>query len=334
MKKRLLLIDFPCNQHWTFLSSLQEFDQSTWEIKGRALNRLHGSTVKNLCRLLAYFIYPLYWAIRYNKQYDTIVGWQQFFGINYAFWLRLLLFKPKTKVVIMTFIYKPKQGLLGKLYEKYIRFSISNKYVSKIVVFSSYEVEFYSNMFGLEKNRFQYVPLGIEDCSEQYPAEIDEGYIFGAGRSNRDWNWSYDVLKETSYQVKIACESLKLPSADNFEILDHCYGDDMFAKLSRCHCVIIPLENPNISAGQLAALQSMAFGKPIIVTKSKGIEDYVDKTNGIIISKDKTELLSAIGRLYTDSLYYKAMSSGAKQKFISSHNLNAMAKEIVRIVNE
>lgn len=78
--------------------------------------------------------------------------------------------------------------------------------------------------------------------------------------------------------------------------------------------VVIPLQNLNISSGQLMLLQAMQLGKPIIVTNNCTIYDYIeDGKTGLILANEKKLWIEAIKKIYNDSDFYDMLS---KMKYI------------------
>ena len=103
--KNVILTDFKTHQNWSFPKILGK----GWETYGMVTNHLHGSLVKNIIRYAVYFLLPLRLALR-RKQFVKIIAWQQFHGLNFAFWCRLLHLKKDNDLTVMTFIYKKKSG--------------------------------------------------------------------------------------------------------------------------------------------------------------------------------------------------------------------------------
>lgn len=78
--------------------------------------------------------------------------------------------------------------------------------------------------------------------------------------------------------------------------------------------VVIPLQDLNISSGQLMLLQAMQLGKPIIVTNNCAIYDYIeDGKTGLILANEKKLWIEAIKKIYNDSDFYDMLS---KMKYI------------------
>ena len=188
-------------------------------------------------------------------------------------------------------------------------------------------------MFGVDIGKFVYVPLG-KKVSDTLDVG-DDGYIFAAGRSNRDYDFLLDTLNGTNYKCIIACDSLHLKNSPvNVSVLNDCYGDDMQRLMARCHCVAIPLRDLKFSSGQSVALQAMEMGKPVICTSSDGIKDYVQNgVTGLLVDNDKDSWLAAIDQLYAPDGCYKEMSKNAKKVYLNNFTEEAMLQRIGRVVN-
>lgn len=66
------------------------------------MDRIRGG---NVIRYLRYFTFP--WKVfLHRKKYDCILGWQQFYAINFAFYCRLFQVRKTNKVVALNFTYK------------------------------------------------------------------------------------------------------------------------------------------------------------------------------------------------------------------------------------
>lgn len=327
--KNIILVDFKKSYSWTFLKKINLYDE--FKLGGVKTNtRFYHSRIGNISRLLIYFLYPLVFLFKRNK-YNVILAWQQFYGINYAFFCRLLGLKKINKLYIMTFIYKKKKGYIGTIYHRYIRFAVKNKYVDRIICFSSAECSYYSQHLEIPKDKFMFIPLGIENKSDII---INKGdYIFSTGRSNRDYDYLVSAVSDTSYKIKIACDrySLKSPKP-NVEILNNCFNEDMLKLMANSFCVMIPLKDAEISSGQLVILQAMSLGKPIIVTSSTGVVDYINNNvNGFIIEKNPEALIKILESLKDNNLY-DFVSKNELKTFKNDYTLESMATNIRKLI--
>lgn len=327
--KNLLLFDYYVDASNKWVQIFNTVSGVEWQSKYKVLNCYHGSIWKNCLRYIGYFTLPLSIVVR-RKQWHQIVGVQQFFALNFAFWCRLFHLKKVNEVIVLTFIYKRRKGFVGDMYHKYMRYMVESRYVDKLVVFSHEECRYYASIFKNCENKFVFTPYGIEPVSIDDIA--DEGFLFAAGRSNRNYDFMLNMLSDSSYNVKIACDSYhKKVKDDHIQILTNCYGNDMLKIMAKCHCVLVPLEDLNISSGQLVILQAMSLGKPVVCTDADGIKDYVNHgVTGYVVDNDVNEWKRCLKQL-NDNLLYEKMAKAAKSEFIANYTRTAMLERVARI---
>lgn len=292
-RKNVILVDFNAPKDWEFLDAIEKSSSEKWNVKKYVSNRNHGNVLQKLIRYTKYFITP-FDVFLHRVEYSQVLGWQQFYGLILAFYCRLFRVKNVPLITVMTFIYKPKSSLIGRGYEKFVRYCVTSNCINKIIVHSEAEREYYAEYFAIQIEKFVCVKLGIEDKTREIPIRESKGYYLAAGRSNRDYSFLLSVW-DNKLPLKVVCDSLDCSSKENVEILKNCYGNEYLRLLSECHAVIIPLENVHVSSGQLVILQAMMYGKPVIVTENDTVRDYfVHGEDGYIISKNQYSLKDAI----------------------------------------
>lgn len=306
---------------------LQNETTQPWEAKCFRSNHLHGSLVKSSIRFIKYFNAG-WWLMRNRNKYRHIIAWQQFHGLMFALICRLLRLKKVNDVTVMTFIYKPKKGFLGKIYYWFVSSAVNSRYIDRIICFSKEECEYYPTLFKTNPDLFQFVHLGIEPVNPSITSSKGD-FLFATGRSNRDYDFLFDVLRVNSSKCIIACDSLSTSQAsENVEILTECHDDAMLSLMAKSHCVLIPLKDANISSGQLVILQAMALGKPIICTDTKGIADYASPSCTLICNNDINEWTDAINQLNDNRELYDKMSDAARNIFETKFKFDSMIKRI------
>ena len=97
--------------------------------------------------------------------------------------------------------------------------------------------------------------------------------------------------------------------------------------------VVIPLQNLNISSGQLMLLQAMQLGKPIIVTNNCTIYDYIeDGKTGLVLANEKKLWIEAIKKIYNDSDFYDMLSKNEIYSFKHDFSLKSLGEKVGSIV--
>ena len=339
MKKNYIVVDFVPDNKWVFgenfIQTVSDKVNGKWIIDGYNACGKQQTVFTQIKRYLNYFLigFKYFWM---RKQVNIMLSYQQFYGIIMAYFCALFHVKKTFKLVVMTFIYNPKSGFVGKIYDKFVRTAVESEYIDQIICFSKVECEAYKKYFRKSQDKFTSTLLG-KGSHGMKSAETND-YIVSAGRSNRDYEFLVETLKNTDYQVKIISDCVasnvknNLPS--NIQVLDNTFGKEYLDVLVHAKCVVIPLLNESISSGQLVLIQAMEAGVPVIVLGTKALDEYVkDGKNGFLLNKDKRELLDTLERLYSDNEIYDEVSANAMKYYYKNHTVEAMAKNIAGIVN-
>ncbi len=336
--KNVLLVDFNASEDWQFYYALNKSDNGNWELLRCVSNQHHGNNLCELIRYIKYFIIPFKIFIK-RKRYDQVLAWQQFYGLILAFYCALFRVKKAPAITVMTFIYKPKKiPVIGWVYDKFIRYIVKSGYVTKYIVFSENECSYYSNLLGIRRENIIAIKLGIEDVRACYDCNpFSKYYFLSAGRSNRDYNFLFEVWQTIEnyngkYYIEVISEKLHNHTTENITVLNNCHGKAYMRKLGKCYAVILPLDDENISSGQLVVLQAMMMGKPVIATKNNSITDYIiNGYNGYVIEKNKESLLEAIENIEKEE-HYQRLSKNAREYFEKEFSLYSMGLQVGKII--
>ncbi len=331
-----ILVDFDAPSSWEFSCGMACGN------KVRVLKHVtntkshHDGPMGNMRRFAQYFIFPLRYINTPCPAGTVILAWQQFFGLNCAFWSQLLRRPKQSPLVVMTFIYNPKRGLIGKIYKKYVKRCLTSGYIDKVLCYSAHECDMYASEFDVPRSMFGNVRLGIDrNATGNAKSSVKGDYVFAAGRSNRDYDFLIESLG-ADYDIQIACPGYKIPSwykHGRVKVLDNCFGDEMYRVLSKSLCAAIPLDDENISSGQLSILQAMSMGKPVVATANRTVEEYIDNgRDGLVVAKTPEAMLQAVDRLATDNSFYGRISATARRSFESRYTENALARTVNNLI--
>lgn len=331
MKQNIVVIDFEPPESWPFINTLKHETGQEWTEKKCVSNQYRMGKIDNLKRYLRYFLYS-FKIFSERRTYGAIIGWQQFYGIIIGFFSRFFHVRKLNPLYVMTFIYKPKKGLIGKLYYSFIRFSISSEYIDKIICFSSTEPDYYSNLFNISNDKFVYVPLGEDLDIPNIDVEKRHGVV-SLGLSNRDYDFLIEVFKDLPYSLQIYADHDER-IASNIRMSGEMLEDKVIDVLNEAELLVIPLQDKNISAGQLTALHAMQLGVPVVATDSDGIRDFIeDGKNGYLADNIIAIWKEKIDILLSDKSIWDKMSKSAKEMYIKKHTVASMARYIAEIIN-
>lgn len=339
LEKNIIITDNSIKDMYEFKKGIKETSNLDFEVYAMNANKGRKNKFINLLRYIKYFYFPFKIFLR-RKDVEKIVAWQQFYGLIYAFYCRFFNVKKSNFLFINVFIYREKKGIIGKIYYKFMKYIVTSKYIDVMSTTSSKECSLYSKIFGISENKFVFTPFGvnsIEEDVENIDTDKDNKFVLSLGRSNRDYDFLIDALRDTKYNLKIICDEYKCKRKyDNIEIINNVCGKKSWEYIKKCWCMVIPIKNPEISAGQTVLLNSMQLKKPIVITKSKGLtDDYIENSKtGIIIEKNNKELLKALETLYTDEKIYNKIALNEYEEYKKKFSILALGKKVGNILKE
>ena len=135
MKENIIVTDFNTPESWGFIKGINENCCLQYKIVTKIANGTQKSFIRKIIRYFKYFHFSLSLFLK-KKKYYSIIAWQQFYGIFLAYFLKLFHCKNGPKVTILTFIYKEKKGIKGKIYHHFISTALKYKNLQKICVLS------------------------------------------------------------------------------------------------------------------------------------------------------------------------------------------------------
>ena len=324
-KKNIAMFDSNKEEAEDFIRGLEKSTSMPWISLVYTANQGRKNKIGNAIRYFKYFAFP-FAVFLHRKEFNNIIGWQAFYGLLFAFYCRLFHVKKTFSLLIKNFTYKPKKGIIGKIYFRFMNYIVKSNYIDVFVCTSQTFCDYCAKAFNEPVERFVFLPFGVNDFTKRVdmttPSKND--YILSLGRSNRDWDFLINSLAETRYQVKIVCDELhrdNLPK--NIQIYNNVWGDDSFEFIKNCKFMVIPIMDGKIGSGETVLLQTMSFSKPIIITKPSCLaDDYVtDGVTGLVVSKNKEELLEAVEHLWNDDVLYNQISKNCRSLYEEKHSL-------------
>jgi glycosyltransferase involved in cell wall biosynthesis len=278
---------------------------------------------------------------------DAVVLGSHFEVLIFGLARALLPHNSRPAIILLGFIYTSRPSPLARRLRQ-LYFSLVFRLTDRIICHSHNELQQYGEIFTAARNKFRYVPYGMYVSGEEayrsdLPSMANPGstYVFAAGRSGRDYATLAKAVARNGTATHIICDreaalaGIALPS--HITVLNRCYGGDYLRELQNAAIVVVPLLVDDISAGQMVLIQAMAYRKPIIVTRTTTIQEYVqDNQECLLVERnDVTALQQAIQRLLNDPLLAQRLADGARaayeQRFCMRayiNNLTAIAKEV------
>jgi len=273
--------------------------------------------------------------------YDLVVAWGGQNGFTYAL-LRSIFGQTHPPLIILSF---NLQGVLSH-FLSLARFGMRS--VSRVVVFTPFEVEHYQRLLSLSPGTITYCPHGWFDPMRWYvPAENHklEGlaksgkFIFTSGRSYRDYDTLARAIEGTDVCVKVSSRSFNLDGIHlpkNMEPmgwLDYRVHQDY---LYESNFYVVPLQSISFAGGDSSLLAAMSFGKAVVATRAPSTETYLEhgKTGLLVEPGDSEGMRQAILHLWENPDEATRMGKEARRRFEENHTMDKLAQRVYDIALE
>ena len=274
------------------------------------INRLFFLIIEKILR--SFLKLPLYWSFLVNRENYKIIKKSDYsvFSSNrigcsvLPMLLVAKLFRSKNtslSFILGLFSRKPRFFLFEVLQNGYIHLFL--RYIDKFIFLSEGEYNYAVDKYPKLKNKFNLLPFAVDlDLWKFNDSSKGKGNILFVGNdgfrdfelaenlshSFKDLNFVYvsEFIKPESINnnnSKILKGSWGNPGISDTELRDEYYK----AKLT-----IIPLKESLQPSGQSVALQSLACGTPVLITKTEGFWDkknFEDKKNIFFAENNKID---------------------------------------------
>ncbi|NKQ35564.1 MAG: glycosyltransferase family 4 protein [Chloroflexi bacterium] len=204
------------------------------------------------------------------------------------------------------------------------------------------QAEYAVREMGLPETAVTFIPDKVDHRFFRPPAAwIDGDYILAVGQERRDYHTLLQAVAGTGLKLVIVASSLwsenvALPEnvAANVTVLHNISSQQLRTLYAKARLVVTPLFDVPYAAGVNAVLEAMAMGRPLIVTRTTGISDYVvDDVTGIYTPPQNSPALRRrILRLWPDAAYRRRLGLNARLAVEDGMNLDSYTRRITQLV--
>lgn len=330
LSKKKILLAANCNVEAVVIDAISRIRKRPVE-----LDFIDSISIKGINVLHRHKTYiKLAWRVlRKRKQYESIIFWQQFIALYYILFAKILFVRKCPPSVILTFIFIRRNSFKGWLHKRLYSLAVNSKSVKKLVCHSSSEKKIYSDEFGEKaSSKFEFIPIGegtyVFDAIDEAPVPF---YISG-GASNRDYATLIEAFRRLDDKLIIACrpkdvEGIDIP--DNVELHFKTYGNDFLKLIRQSKALILTINDPNISAGQLVMINAMRARKLSIVTAGSCLDDYAEDDFSIRIKAHlPEEIIKAVQFVNQNKNKISKMEEAALAKYKESYSIKKYGEKI------
>ena len=268
--------------------------------------------------------------------YDLVIAWGGQNGFTYAL-LRSIVGQTKPPLIILSF---NLQGIISH-FLSLARFGMRS--VSRVVVFTPFEVDQYQRLLSLAPESICYCPHGWYDPMRWYvpremnkPDALDGKFILTSGRSYRDYETLARAIEGTEVNVKVSSRPFNLAGIDlpqNMESMGWLNYRVLQDYLYESHFYVVPLQPISFAGGDSSLLHAMSFGKAVVATRAPSTETYIKHgVTGILVEPGDVEgMRQAILHLWRNPDEATRMGKEARCLFEANHTIDKLAQRIYKI---
>ena len=167
-----------------------------------------------------------------------------------------------------------------------------------------------------------------------------EDFVLAVGQEQRDYKTLQKALAGTGIKLIVVASShwsnYRLPGFGdkNIQIVKNIPYTLLRSLYARARLVVIPLNCVDYAAGANAILEAMAMGKPVIVSQTPGIAEYIEdgKTGVFVPPGDPAALRAKIASLWEDVETQTDLGTNARWAIENNMNLDIYVEQVVNII--
>jgi glycosyltransferase involved in cell wall biosynthesis len=168
----------------------------------------------------------------------------------------------------------------------------------------------------------------------------DGDYILAIGQEQRDYQTLVNAIDGTGMQLVIVASSpwsqfnLEITERPNVTLVSKIPYTELRDLYNGAGIILVPLFENNYGAGLNTMLEAMAMGKPLIITKTMGIDNYIQHAETGLYSSPGNcdELRDHISKLWGDKKERDRLGSNARDVIMEQMNIDIYVEKIVEIV--
>lgn len=216
-----------------------------------------------------------------------------------------------------------------------------------LVGYSRTQADFWSSELGVNRDRFQELPFGLDlsfyhRCAA--PALLDRPYVLAVGRDpGRDYPTLVSAIERCGYRLKLVTLPYLVPactrSDSRVDILENVSYPELFELYRNAEAVVVPLtDRLTYPSGIRGMLEGMALGRPVVATGTPCLEEYADHEQQVLFVEPRSAdaLSGALLRLRDDTGLSQRLTESARarveQHFTVQHAADGLHKLLLRAI--
>lgn len=207
----------------------------------------------------------------------------------------LLLGRRRPPLALYGEMYQPDSGLRGRLQRLAMR--LSDRWIDRYIVYSEDECASFAATWGVAPAKLRC--CGYYHKPKQQPRSNEAGaYLFSGGNSFRAYEPLVVAMAELpAQQLLIASKAFDPPAPPPPNVrVEWPSLAEWFEVMAAAQAVVVPIApGMSRSVGLLLITEAMWLGKPVVVSDSLGVREYVeDGVTGLVVDGTPAGYLAAL----------------------------------------
>lgn len=217
--------------------------------------------------------------------------------------------------------------------------------VDRVLVLARPQERYLLDEVKLDANRVRFVHGKVDHRFYTPQGDADDGYVLSVGQTGRDYRTLLEAVGNTAIPTVLVPSSKWISEATdatdgmpaNVTVRRRLSSIALRQLYDRASVVVVPLE-PSLqsAAGVNGVLEAMAMRKPLIVSATPGIVEYVDDgENALVVPpRDPKALAAAITTLLSDRQAADRLGNAGYAVVTSGRNLDGYVANVTSIASE
>jgi glycosyltransferase involved in cell wall biosynthesis len=217
-----------------------------------------------------------------------------------------------------------------------------HKRFSQMICVCQAQADYAVNRLGMPQTKVNFIYDKVDHHFFRPQAPDANDYILAVGQEQRDYPTLLRAVAGTGLKVVVVASSpwstsqIKLEYIEKVTVLSHIPYQKLRNLYAGARLVVVPLLKVDYAAGVNTLLEAMAMAKPVVVSHTKGIADYVSQgeTGQYVPPEDPQALRDTILSLWERPEELKRLGANARQVVEERMNLDIYIDNVVRIVHK
>ncbi len=274
-------------------------------------------------------LYTMRRLSKYNLVYST--------SEKMAIPLAALLALTNQDIPHLVFAHKLSSGLKSYLFTLLPLYKNFGHIISDCTTQTKYAI----NHLGMPDAKVDFVHHAVDQRFYRPLDVAENGYILAVGQEQRDYKTLLQAVSAAKVKLVIVASSswstnrVHLDEIGETTVVSNISYQELRTLYAGARLVVVPLFNVDYAAGNTTLLEAMAMAKPVIVSGTSGIQDYVvhNETAICVPPMSSEELLDAILFLLNRPHDRKRLGTNARQAVEECMNLDIQVRRIAQIAH-